>query len=88
MHVLNINIQHDYHNSDVSLRSDFDCQVKINTLQWRHNERVSVSNHKPHDSLLNRLFKARMKENIKAPRHWPLCGEFTVDRWIPRTKGQ
>ena len=29
-----------------------------------------------------------MKENIKAPRHWPLWGEFTGDRWIPRTKGQ
>ena len=28
------------------------------------------------------------KENIKAPRHWPLCGEFTGDRWIPRTNGQ
>ena len=25
---------------------------------------------------------------IKAPRHWPLCGEFTGPRWIPRTKGQ
>ena len=21
-------------------------------------------------------------------RHWPLCEEFTGDRWIPRTKGQ
>ena len=29
-----------------------------------------------------------IKENIQAPRHWPLCGEFTGDRWIPRTKGQ
>ena len=29
-----------------------------------------------------------MKENIKAPRHWPLCGEFTGGRWIPRTNGQ
>ena len=28
------------------------------------------------------------KKNIKAPRHWPLWGEFTVDRWIPRTKDQ
>ena len=27
-------------------------------------------------------------ENIKAPRHWPLCGEFTGDRWIPRRNGQ
>ena len=22
------------------------------------------------------------------PRHWPLWGEFTGDRWIPSTKGQ
>ena len=28
------------------------------------------------------------KKKIKAPRHWPLCEEFTGDRWIPRTKGQ
>ena len=27
-------------------------------------------------------------ENIKAPRHWPLCGEFTGDRWSPCTNGQ
>ena len=26
--------------------------------------------------------------NIKAPRHWTLCWEFTDDRGIPRTKGQ
>ena len=58
------------------------------TLQWRHNERIGVSNHQPHDCLLNRLFKAQIEENIKAPRHWPLCGEFASDRWIPRTKGQ
>ena len=34
------------------------------------------------------FIQAHMKENIKAPRHWPLCGEFIGDRWIPRTKGQ
>ena len=28
------------------------------------------------------------QRNIKAPRHWPLCGELTGHRWIPRTKGQ
>ena len=57
-------------------------------LQWRHNERYGVSNHQPQDCLLNRVFKVQIKENIKAPRHWPLCREFTGDRWIPRTKGQ
>ena len=34
------------------------------------------------------LIQAQIKENIKAPHHWPLWGEFTVDQWIPRTKGQ
>ena len=57
-------------------------------LQWRHNERDGVSNLQPHDCLLNRLFKAQIKENIKATRHWPLCGEFNGDWWIPRTNGQ
>ena len=58
--------------------------VTLIILQWHHNGRDSVSNHQPHDCLLNRLFK----ENIKAPRHWPLCGEITGDRWIPCTNGQ
>ena len=35
-----------------------------------------------------RFIEAQIKESIKAPRHWPLCGEFTGDRWIPRTNGQ
>ena len=34
------------------------------------------------------FIQVQIKENIKALRHWPLCGEFTGDRWIPRTKGQ
>ena len=33
------------------------------------------------------FIQAQIKENIKAPRHLPLCGEFTGDRWIPLTKG-
>ena len=31
---------------------------------------------------------AQIKENIKSQRHWPLCGDFTGDQWIPRTNGQ
>ena len=39
--------------------------------------------------LFTQLFgQAQIKENIKAPRSWSLCGEFTGERWIPRTKGQ
>ena len=32
--------------------------------------------------------QALIKENIKAPHYWPLWGEFTGHRWIPRTNGQ
>ena len=34
------------------------------------------------------VYSGTFIENIKAARHWPLCGEFTGDRWIPRTNGQ
>ena len=34
------------------------------------------------------FIQMQIKESIKAPRHWPLCGEFTGGRWIPRTDGQ
>ena len=34
------------------------------------------------------FIQAQIKENIKAPRHWPLCGDFTGHRWIRRTNGQ
>ena len=33
------------------------------------------------------FIQAQMKENIKAPRHWHLWGEFTSDRWIPHHNG-
>ena len=35
------------------------------TLRWRHNERGSVSNHQPHDCLLNGLFGRRSKKTWK-----------------------
>ena len=59
------------------------------SLQWRHNERDGVSYYQRLDCLLNRLFRHKSKK-ISKPRgrHWPLCGVFTGDWWIPCTKGQ
>ena len=39
-------------------------------------------------SFTQSFVQAQIKENIKTPRHWPLWGEFTGDRWIRLTKGQ
>ena len=55
------------------------------SLQWRHNGRLKS----PALRLFTQLsIQAQIKENIKALRHWSLCGEFPGDRWIPRRKSQ
>ena len=45
----------------------FYIHIHINaiTLLWRHNGRYSVSNHQPHECLLNRLFRRRSKKTSK-----------------------
>ena len=55
-------------------------------LPWRHNELAGVSNHQPHDCLLNRLFTRRSKKTSKL-RVTGLCvgnspgaGEFPAQR--------
>ena len=35
------------------------------SLHWRHNDHGGVSNHQPHDCLLNRLFSRRSKKTSK-----------------------
>ena len=49
--------------SQTSLK--FFIRVDFMTLLWRHNGRDSVSNHQPHDCLLNRLFRRRSKQTSK-----------------------
>ena len=41
----------------------------------------------PASGLFTQLFiQVQIKENIKAPRHWPLCGEFTGTGEFPAQK--
>ena len=52
------------------------------SLQWHHNERDGVSNHQPHDCLLNRSFRRRSKKTTKlcvtglCTGNSPVTGEF------------
>ena len=41
------------------------CTNRSLSLQWRHNGHDSISNHQPHDCLLNRVFRRRSKEKSK-----------------------
>ena len=56
------------------------------TLQWRHNGCDGVSNHQPHDCLLNRLFRRRSKKtsNFRVTGLWarssPVTGEVPAQR--------
>ena len=70
----------------VSLASDICALLLANPLRCRHNERDGVSNHRPHDCLLNRLFRCRSKKTSKL-RVTGLCegnssatGEFPAQR--------
>ena len=61
---------------------------KLVSLRWRHNGRDGVSNHQPHDFLLNRLFRRRSKKHqsfvslafvagihrrpVNSPHKWPV----------------
>ena len=63
-----------------------DCIQKvciIVTLYWARWRPKS-----PASRLFTQPFiQAQIEENIKAPRHWPLCGKFTNGRWILCTNG-
>ena len=60
--------------------------VKYLPLQWCHNGRDGVSNHQPHDWLLNRLFRSRSKKTSKlrvtglCAGNSPATGEFPAQR--------
>ena len=73
----------------------FIWKLRCHWLKW-----LVTETDRPYDDVImgakspaSRLFtqpfiQTQIKENIKASGHWPLCGEFTGDRWIPRTNGQ
>ena len=56
------------------------------TLHWRHKGRDGVSNHQPHDCLLNRLFRRILKKTSKlrvtglCAGNSPVTGEFPAQR--------
>ena len=63
--------------------ADYNLAITVlTTLQWRHNEHDGVSNHQPHDCLLNRPFRCRSKKISKlrvtglCAENSPVTGEF------------
>ena len=67
----------------------FSLMLEIFSLEIHYSGVIMGAMASQASRLFTKLFiQAQIKENIKAPRHWALCGEFTGDRWIPRTNGQ
>ena len=62
------------------------------TSRWPHYTDIIMgvmASQSPDLPLFTQPFiQVQIKKNIKVPRHWPLCGEFTGDRWIPHTNGK
>ena len=59
-------------------------------LNWYHSDVIlgTMASQIISVSIAKPFVHAQFKQNNKALRHWSLWVEFTVDRWIPRTKGQ
>ena len=69
----------------------------LQTLHWRHTERNGVSNHQPHECLLNRLFRHRCKKTSKlcvtglCEGNSPMTGEFPAQKvsiWWRHNEGR
>ena len=56
-----------------------DHRVCYTSLQWRHNEPDGVSNHQPHDSLLNLLFRRWSNKTSKLR----VTGLWRGIHWLP-----
>ena len=62
------------------------CHAHLLSLQWCHNERDDLSNHQPHDCLLNGLFRCRSKKTSQLrvtglyEGNSPVTGEFPAQR--------
>ena len=74
------------------ISSFFKTQILKNSIKLNHYSDVITSTMAGQITSLTIVtqpfIQAKIKENIEAPRHWPLLGEFPGDRWIPRTKGR
>ena len=70
----------------IAKKSYLSQQSPVCSLLWRHNGRETVSNHQPHDYLLNRLFRRRSKMTWKlrvtglCAGNSPVTGEFPAQR--------
>ena len=67
----------------VKLSNEYNVPERT-ALQWRHNRPDGVSNHQPHDCLLNRLFGRRSKKTSSlrvtglCAVNSPMTGEFAA----------
>ena len=72
--------------SSIHIYLNVSPSISILTLQWRHNENDDISNHQPHDCLLNRLFRRKSKKTPKlrvtglCAGNSPVTDEFPVQR--------
>ena len=69
-----------------TMEKHWSVDISVGSLQWRHDERDGVSNHQPHDCLLNHLFRHRLMKTSKlrvtglCEGHSPVTAKFPTQR--------
>ena len=73
-------------------RSTASSSVTNRTRGKKHYSDVIMGTMAPHTTGMSIVYSTvcsgEINENVKAPRHWPLWGQFNGDRSIPLTKSQ
>ena len=75
----------DSHSQSINPIDSCSACIYAMTLQWRHNDH-GASQITSLALFTQPFIQTHIKENIKAPRHWPLCGEFTGTGEFPAQK--
>ena len=66
--------------SHVTIDTYVQLHLAMRSLQWRQNERDGVSNHQPHDCLLNREKTSKLRVTGLCERNSPVTSEFPALR--------
>ena len=92
--ILRLNVwikAHSSYHDDMLIILYFTEQIHKHSLTCHFNDVIMTAMASQITSLTivsSNVYSGADQGSIKAPRQWPLCGEFTGDRWIPRTNGQ
>ena len=83
--IFNRRVAYTFHNNFTKF--DLKFELLFDRICWHYTDAIMGKIASQITSLMidySTVYSDADQRKYQAPRHWPLCGEFTGDRWIPR----